>query len=261
MMKLLFVGDVFAEGGRTILKHFVPELRRELGLDCVVVNAENAAGGRGVTSKIVQEFLDLGVDLLTSGNHIWFQHETEGFISSEPRLLRPANFPDSAPGKGTGIVKVHSGLSVGVINLIGRLFMDSTHSCPFQAADRAIQELKNKVDVIFVDMHAEATSEKRAMGWYLDGRVAGLVGTHTHVQTADDEILPKGTAYLSDAGMTGPHDSVIGMDKGVVLKRFLTGVHQKYTVAEGDLRLNGVVLTIDEGTGRAMGIERLTRRL
>jgi metallophosphoesterase (TIGR00282 family) len=218
---------------------------------------ENAAAGFGITREIGDELLDRGLDVMTSGNHIWDRKEAIDYIGAEPRLLRPANFPAGVPGNGSYLTRTAGGVSVGVVNVMGRVFMVSLDD-PFAVVLKEIEALKQRARVIFVDFHAEATSEKVAMGWHLDGKVTAVVGTHTHVQTADDRILPRGTAYLTDVGMTGPHDSIIGVEIEAALGRFLTGMPARFETAEGNPRLNAVIVEADEDTGRALEIERIS---
>ena len=260
-MKVLIVGDVVGVPGRDAVKALVPILRAKHHLDFVIVNAENVAGGAGVTPKTAQDLLTTGADMLTSGQHIWHYREIGPYMDAEPRLLKPANYPSGTPGFGSYIYPSKNGVKVGVINLLGRVFMrvDALDD-PFRAADRLIEEIKKTTPVIFVDMHAEATSEKVVMGWYLDGRVSAVVGTHTHIQTADERILPKGTAYLTDLGMTGPYDSVIGRKIEPVLDKFLTGMPSKFEVAQGNVILCGAIVEVDPATGKALKIERVQER-
>jgi len=254
-MNVLMVGDVFGEPGRRALHALLPRLRREHEIDVAVVNVENAAGGFGVTPQICREFLELGVDVMTSGNHIWDKKEIIPYIAKENLLLRPANFPPGAPG--SGFVTVKSGPHrVAVLNLMGRVFMQP-NDCPFHRADEIVSQLRKETPVILVDMHCEATSESQAMGWYLDGRVSAVVGTHTHVPTADERVLPGGTAFCTDVGMTGPYDSVIGVEKEQVLQRFLTNMPGKFVPATGDPWLCAVVVDVDEQTGKARSITHL----
>jgi metallophosphoesterase (TIGR00282 family) len=222
----------------------------------VVVNVENLAGGNGVTASTCREILDLGVHVMTSGNHIWDKKEVLSYMPDEPRLLRPHNYASDCPGTGVHVGTAADGTRIAVVNLQGRVFMPPG-DCPFRAADRALQEIGEAADVILVDLHGEATSEKVAMGWHLDGRVSAVVGTHTHVPTADERVLPGGTAYITDLGMTGPFDSVIGVDKQVILGRFLDGMPARFETARGDLRLCGVVVDVERSTGKANSIERL----
>jgi hypothetical protein len=254
-MHILMVGDVYGEPGRAALQQLLPGLKEAHRIDLTVVNVENAAGGFGVTPQLCRGFLELGVDVMTSGNHIWDRKEIVGYIAKEPLLLRPANFPAGTPGAGAVTVKVGPH-RVAVVNLMGRVFM-SPLDCPFQKADQLVAELRRETPVILVDMHAEATSETMAMGWYLDGRVSAVVGTHRHVQTADERILPRGTAYITDVGMTGPVNSVIGVDTELILQRFLTQMPVRFEPARGPAVLHGVVITVDPETGRASDIRRL----
>ena len=254
-MKILMVGDVFGEPGRAAVKKLLPKLRQEHAIDLAVVNVENAAAGFGVTPQIAREILDQGADVMTSGNHIWDRKEIVEFITKENLLLRPANFPAGTPGVGHVTVKAGPHRVV-VVNLMGRVFMNPI-DCPFRKADEILTEVAKETRVILVDMHAEATSESVAMGWYLDGRVSAVVGTHRHVQTADERVLPGGTAYITDLGMTGPIDSVIGVDKDLILQRFLTQMPIRFEAAKGPAALHGVVITVDPETGRASDIVRI----
>jgi metallophosphoesterase (TIGR00282 family) len=254
-MKILFIGDIVGKPGRLAVRELLPEIIEERGIDFVIANCENAAAGFGVTAEIVQELYKSNIDVLTSGNHIWDKKEVMGFIDHFETLLRPANYPEGAPGHGSVLAHASDGTSVGVINLQGRIFM-SPIDCPFRTADREIEKLK-KAKIIIVDMHAEASSEKIALGWYLEGRVSAVFGTHTHVQTADERILPGGTACITDVGMTGPLDSVIGMQKDAIVQRFLLQIPNKFDVAKGDVRLQGVIVDVATD-GRATGIERLS---
>ncbi len=255
-MRMLCIGDVVGRPGRTAVERLVGMLRQETGAECVVVNAENAAGGSGITQRIARDLLAAGVDAITLGDHAWGQRDVFEAFGEFSTLVRPANYPSGAPGRGACLVELEGGLRVGVINLVGRIFMDPSE-CPFRAADAAIAELAPKTRIIVVDMHAEATSEKIAMGRYLDGRVSVVFGTHTHVVTADETILSGGTAYITDVGMTGPHDSVLGREVKPVLKKLTTGVPARFEVATGDVRISGIVVTVDEQTGRATEIKRL----
>jgi metallophosphoesterase (TIGR00282 family) len=260
-MRVLFIGDVVASPGRRAIAQLLPRLVDQHHLDLVVANAENAAGGNGLTGDAAMELLASGVDVLTGGNHTWRFKEVVPLLQQQAnRVLRPYNYPRGAPGSGMTVFEGRDGVKVGVLNLQGRVFMEPLPS-PFEAAGEAIEQLREQVAVIFVDFHAEATSEKRAMGWYLDGRVSAVLGTHTHVQTADEEILPQGTAYLTDLGMTGPFDSVIGTKKELVLERFLTMRPKALSAAKGDVRLCGAVIDVDAESGRARHIERVCERL
>lgn len=255
-MRILFVGDVVGRSGRKIVNERLPGLIADWKLDLVVVNGENAAGGFGITKSIADEFLSNGADLLTSGNHIWDKREALEFIAEEPRLLRPENFPEDAPGRGWYKTRV-DGLSVGVLNTMGLVFMHPTLNCPFRCADHVLNSHLRDCDVVLLDFHAEASSEKVAMGWYLDGRVSAVVGTHTHVPTADERVLPGGTAFISDVGMTGCYDSVIGMQIEPSLKRFLHKVPERFEVATGRGTLCGVVVEVDPASGRSTAIRRV----
>ncbi|MBA4397724.1 MAG: TIGR00282 family metallophosphoesterase [Syntrophus sp. (in: bacteria)] len=255
-MKILFIGDIVGSPGRRAVRELVPGLIEDYRIDLVIANCENAAAGFGITREIVEELYRCRIDVLTSGNHVWDKKEVLEFVEDYETLLRPANYPEGVPGFGSVLAPCTSGVQVGVINLMGRVFMRPL-DCPFKAAQREIEKIRRKTKIILVDIHAEATSEKQAMGWYLDGQVSAVIGTHTHVQTADEQILPQGTAYLTDAGMTGPFDSIIGTKKEAVLERFMMQMPNKFDVAKGDVRLQGALLTLDEQTGRSLAIERL----
>lgn len=254
-MKVLFIGDVVGEPGRAALLRHLRHIVAEHAIDLAIVNGENAAAGFGITPKIADELFDAGVGVITSGNHIWDKREIYDYIVGQPRLLRPANYPNAAPGAGSVVVDA-KGVAVGVIQVMGRVFMPQLDD-PFAAARREVEYVRGQARVIIVDVHAEATSEKRAMGWYLDGEVSAVLGSHTHVQTADEEVLPGGTAYLTDAGMTGPYRSVIGMKHEIVVQKFLTGMPGRFEVASGPTVVAGAVVDVDEATGRARGIYRL----
>jgi len=256
-VKILFIGDIVGKPGRALIRNAVAQLVARCEIDLVVANVENAAGGNGITREIGETIRDQGIDVMTTGNHVWDKREALDYIEIEPRLIRPANFPQGAPGAGHVVTKSRRGDSVAVINVMGRVFMAPLDN-PFAVVRDVIATVRQEARVIFVDFHAEATSEKIAMGWHLDGQVTAVVGTHTHVQSADERVLPAGTAYITDVGMTGPHDSVIGVDKQVVLKRFLTGMPGRFNTASGDPRLHGVIVTADADTGRATSIERLS---
>ncbi len=258
-MKVLAIGDIVGSPGRKAIDRIVPHLRRTRDIDFVIANAENAAGGSGVTPRIAEELFSSDIDVITSGDHIWKKKEIADTLDEESRILRPANYPPGVPGRGAGIYTVGEG-RLGVINLVGRVFMESVE-CPFRTAKALVDELREKTPVIFVDMHAEATSEKIALGWYLDGRVSAVFGTHTHVQTADEHIYPKGTAFISDLGMTGPHESVIGRKVEQILTRFITQLPTRFQMAEGDVQLHGVIITVDDKTGTALAIERVKEAL
>lgn len=254
-LTVLVVGDIFGEPGRRAAISLVPRLRVEHDVDLVVANVENAAAGYGVTPAIAQGLLRSGMDVLTSGNHVWDKKEILGYIPKENLLLRPANYPPGTPGMGSAVVKA-GGHKVGVLNLQGRIFMPSI-DCPFRKADEELARLRTETPIILVDMHAEATSEKQAMGWYLAGKVAAVVGSHTHVQTADERILPGGTAYITDIGFTGPMDSVIGVQKEQAIQRFITGLPNRLEPAKGNIELQGVLLRVDPETAQALEIHRL----
>src|SRR3954471_16210665 len=260
MIRLLFIGDIVGKPGRELVRRGLAGIVDFHRIDLVIANAENSAAGFGITREIGDQLLDWGVDVMTSGNHIWDKKEALDYIGAETRLLRPANYPAGAPGNGSYLARTRDGRSVGVVNVMGRVFMLNIDD-PFAVVLREIEALKQRTRVVFVDFHAEAMSEKIAMGWHLDGRVTALVGTHTHVQTADERILPKGTAYLTDVGMTGPHDSIIGTQIEPSLNRFLTGLPSRFEVATGNPRLNAVLVDADEKTGRATDIERLSYSL
>lgn len=259
-MKILFIGDIVGNPGRQAVKALLPVLKKEYCLDFIIANAENAAGGSGITAQVSQELFACGVNVLTSGDHIWKKREILEIIKQEERILRPINFPAGAPGSGSALFTTAGGLKVGVINVQGRVFMQPL-DCPFKATHQAQEELSRHTKIIIVDVHAEATSEKVALGWYLDGLVSAVLGTHTHIQTADEKILPSGSAYITDAGMTGPLDSVIGRKTEDVLERFITAVPVRFNVATDNIWLQGVVLDIDENSGKANSITRIQRKL
>jgi 2',3'-cyclic-nucleotide 2'-phosphodiesterase len=256
-MTILFIGDIVGRPGRDLVQKGLRALVDHYDVDLTIANAENAAAGFGLTRDIGQTLLDWGIDVMTSGNHIWDKKEVLEYIPVEPRLLRPANYPAGVPGRGSCVAQTRDGRSVAVINVMGRVFMAPLDD-PFAVALREIEAVRHRARIIVVDMHAEATSEKIAMGWHLDGRVTAVIGTHTHVQTADERVLPGGTAYLTDAGMTGPHDSIIGMEKEPSLTRFLNGMPAKFEPASGNPRLNGAVIQADDKTGRATKIVRIS---
>jgi 2',3'-cyclic-nucleotide 2'-phosphodiesterase len=256
-VRLLFIGDIVGRPGRDLVRHGVRSLVEYHRANLVIANVENAAAGFGITREIGDQLLDCGVDVMTSGNHIWDKKEAFEYIGTEARLLRPANYPAGVPGNGAYLARTKDNVSVGVINVMGRVFMVNIDD-PFAVVSREVEAMRQRARVIFVDFHAEATSEKVAMGWHLDGKVTAVVGTHTHVQTADDRVLPKGTAYLTDVGMTGPHDSIIGVEIEAALGRFLTALPRKFETATGNPRLNAVLVDADEQTGRATDIERLS---
>lgn len=256
-MKILFIGDIFASAGRRILAEQLPQITASEGIDLVIANAENAAGGFGLTPLVAEELFSMGIHVLTSGNHIWDKKEITDYLAQQPRLLRPANYADGAPGTGVAIVDTAGGVRCAVINLQGRTHMPPT-DCPFRKADEILNGLDASIRVRIVDFHAEVTSEKMAMGWYLDGRVSAVIGTHTHIPTADERILPRGTAYQTDVGMTGAYDSVIGVQKDIVLKRFLTSLPVRMEAAKRGVELHAALLDVDEATGLARSIQRYT---
>jgi hypothetical protein len=255
-MRILFIGDIFGKPGREIARRAIPALVERDGLDLVIANVENSAAGFGVTGDIADTILGYGVDVMTTGNHVWDKKEVLDYFPRQPRLLRPANCPAGVPGRGSYLARTRTGEPVGVVNLMGRVFMTPLDD-PFAVALREIEAVRAKARVVIVDFHAEATSEKVAMGFHLDGRVTAMFGTHTHVQTADDRVLPKGTAYITDVGMTGPHDSIIGVAVDAALSRFVTSMPAKFEPATGPGRLNAVIVTADPATGRATALERL----
>ncbi|HMF94543.1 MAG TPA: TIGR00282 family metallophosphoesterase [Vicinamibacterales bacterium] len=257
MLRILFIGDIVGRPGRELVRQGLRGLVEYHRIDCVIANAENAAAGFGITRDIGDQLLDWGIDVMTSGNHIWDKKEALDYVGAESRLIRPANYPAGAPGNGRYLARTRDGRTVGVVNIMGRVFMLDIDD-PFQVVLREIEALKSRTRIVFVDFHAEATSEKIAMGWHLDGKATAVIGTHTHVQTADERILPKGTAYLTDVGMTGPHDSIIGVEVEAALNRFLTALPQKFETATGNPRLNAVVIEADEASGLATDIERVS---
>jgi len=256
-VNILFIGDIIGKPGRQALSRELHRLVDRHAVDLIIANGENAAGGFGLTTDTAKELFDMGVHCLTSGNHIWDKKEQVSLVLADPRIIRPANYAEGVPGSGSVIVTTPGGVKVGVLNLEGRVYMKNLE-CPFRTADREIERLKRETPLIFVDFHAEATSEKSALGWYLDGRVSAVVGTHTHVQTADERILPQGTAYLTDAGMTGSFDSVIGIGKEEAIRKFLTQMPAKFEIPKKDIRLNGVLVGIDPQSGTALSIERVS---
>jgi 2',3'-cyclic-nucleotide 2'-phosphodiesterase len=264
-MRILFIGDIFGRPGRTIVRQRVREVAESRGIDLIIANGENAAGGFGITPSIAEELFELGIAVITTGNHVWDKKEIIEFFESANgnpyspanRVLRPANYPDGTPGRGVYEGCTQSGVPYAVINLQGRVFMANNED-PFRTADHLLKEIRAKV--ILVDIHAEATSEKSALGWYLDGRVTAVLGTHTHVATADEQILPGGTAYQTDVGMTGPYNSIIGVEKEIIVKRFLTNMPLRFEPATGDTRFAGAVIECDAETGRASAIERIMLR-
>lgn len=255
-MRVLFLGDIVGRPGRRAVKEILPFLKKKYQPHLVIANGENAAGGNGITEEVAQELYDAGIDILTMGNHIWDRKEIYNFIDKNPRIIRPANYPPDTPGRGFAIISVQEYPKVGIVNLSGRVFLPPL-DCPFRTADRLLPLIRQETPLIIIDFHAEATSEKVAFGWYVDGRATAVIGTHTHIQTADERILPKGTAYITDVGMIGPRDSVLGVKLECVLSKFLTLRPVRFEVAGGPLQLNALFLQIDSQQGLAEGIERI----
>jgi metallophosphoesterase (TIGR00282 family) len=257
-MKILCLGDIVGRPGREAVEYALPRIRKEQGIDFVIANAENASGGSGLIPKNADEILRFGVDVITMGDHVWDKPEIFPYLQEhQQKIIRPANFPDGVPGVGWTVVTAANGIRVGVINLLGRTFMRYNVSCPFRALDALVAQIQEQASVIIVDMHAETTSEKVAMGHYSDGRVSLVYGTHTHIQTADEKILPQGTAYITDLGMSGPYDSVIGQDKQKIITRFLTSMPNKFEVAQAPGTVHGVIIKVDPKTGKALEVKRL----
>ena len=256
-MRILFIGDVVGEPGRKAVATLLPKLRDQRAVDFVIANGENSAGGSGITPKTAEEIFSAGVDVITSGDHLWDQKEVMALLADEKRFLRPLNYPPGVPGRGSGLFETKRGL-VGVMNFQGRTFMQPPVENPFLLAGDEVKKLRAQTKIIFVDFHAEATSEKIAFARVLDGQVSAIVGTHTHVQTADEQLFPGGTAYLSDSGFTGPHESVLGREIEPVVKRFLTSMPQRFEVARGRILLQGALIDVDESTGKAIKIERVS---
>ena len=257
-MKILCLGDIVGRPGREAVQWALPRIKKEQGIDFVIANSENASGGSGLIPKNADEILSFGVDVMTMGDHVWDKQEIFPYLQDhQQKIIRPANFPDGVPGAGWTIVTAANGVNVGVINLLGRTFMRYNVLCPFRALDEIVAKVKEQASVIIVDMHAETTSEKVAMGHYADGRVSLVYGTHTHIQTADEKILPQGTAYITDLGMSGPYDSVIGQEKTKIITRFLTSMPHKFEVAQSTGTVHGVIISVDPKTGRAGTITRL----
>ncbi|MGE5329972.1 MAG: TIGR00282 family metallophosphoesterase [Deltaproteobacteria bacterium] len=254
-MILLAVGDIVGNPGRKIVKELLPKIRKDYNVDIVIANGENSAGGFGITYITAQELYSYGVDVITMGNHVWSKKEIMSFIDEDTRIIRPANLPDELPGTGSTIVELFNH-KVAVINLIGRIFMEPADS-PFNSALKEIEKFKNEADIIIVDFHAEATSEKLAMGWFLDGKANVVFGTHTHVQTADERILPNGTGYITDLGMTGPYNSIIGVEKDIIVKKFVTQLPEKFEIAKGEAQFNAVVFEIDDKSKQVVSIKRI----
>ena len=259
-MKVLFIGDIVGKPGRKAVRYFLPRLRETLGLDFIVANGENSAGGSGITPATASEIFEAGVDVITCGDHLWDQREVVSLLNNEPRFVRPENYPEGTPGQGFCVQQIADLPPIGVLNLQGQTFMKPIEN-PFYAADAAVDELREQTPIILVDMHAETTSEKIAMGRFLDGRVSAVIGTHTHVQTADEHIFPGGTAFLCDAGCTGPQESILGREIEPIIQRFLTYQPQRFAVASKRVTLNGAVIDIDELSGKATSIERVSELL
>jgi metallophosphoesterase (TIGR00282 family) len=255
-LNILLIADIMGKPGRWAVSQVLPELKQTHQVDFTIANVENAAGGFGLTKEIAQKIRHYGVDCLTSGNHIWDRKDIYPYLNQTLRILRPANYPPDAPGRGAAVFDLTDNSKIGVLNIQGRVYVKEI-DCPFRVADEEIEKLRRETKVIIVDLHAEATSEKVALGWYLDGRVSAVLGTHTHVQTADEVILPRGTAYITDVGMTGPHNSVIGITKEDAIARFLTQVPRRFTVAKADVKFSAALLKIDRDSGRALSIERI----
>jgi 2',3'-cyclic-nucleotide 2'-phosphodiesterase len=258
-MNCLLVADVMGKPGRKVLEMFLPQLIQEFNLDFVVANAENAAHGFGVTPELAEELFRMGVDILTSGNHIWDKQEILEYIQRETRLLRPANYPSYSPGNGYAIATARNGIKVGVVNLQGRVFMGPSDD-PFRIGMEIVERIRKETPVILVDMHGEASSEKQAMGWYMDGKASVVYGSHTHVPTSDHRILPSGTAYVTDVGMTGPYDSIIGMDREQVIRKFLDQMPTRFKIAKGNPILHAMLVEVDQNTGNAISIQKIVRR-
>lgn len=260
-MKILFLGDIVGNSGREALFKLLPQIKSEYKIDFTIANAENAAGGAGITAPVAEELFKLGCNVLTTGDHIWDRQEIVEMLGREKFLLRPLNFPAEAPGVGWCVYGLSSGIKVAVVCVLGRVFMKPLLDCPFKTMRDVLPKLRELSSIILVDIHAEATSEKIALAYFLEGRVSAVVGSHTHVQTADERILPEGTAFITDLGMCGPCDSVIGQKKEKIIERYLTGMPTRFEVATSDIQLQGVVLDIDEKTGKANSIERLQRKV
>lgn len=257
-MKILFIGDIVGQRGRQCVARVAPEIRATRGIDLVVANGENAAGGLGATPQVLHELFRMGVQAITLGNHTWRKKEMAAGLNQLESVIRPANYPAGVPGKGSLLYELPDGRKVGLVNVVGRVFMDA-YACPFETARTEVDALRKSTPIVLVDMHAEATSEKVALGWYLDGRCTAVLGTHTHVQTADERVLPNGTAYITDVGMTGPIDSVIGIERERAIHKFLTGMPNEFKVAKGRACLCGAIVEADDATGRALSIERVAR--
>lgn len=256
-MKILFIGDIVGNPGRRVINQKLRDLKREFNYDVCIANAENAANGNGITYYIANELYNAGVDAITLGNHTWAKREAMNFLDVEKRIVRPANYPDGSPGNGSTIINIKD-KKIAIINVMGRVFMDNLN-CPFRSVEKEIEYVQDFTNLIVVDFHAEATSEKNALKWFLNGKVSLLVGTHTHVQTADERVLNHGTAYITDVGMTGPSDGVIGIDKNIIIKKFLTLMPARYEVAKGKVQLNAILCEVNCETGKAISINRINR--
>ncbi len=259
-VNILVLGDIIGKPGRTAVKEFLPSLIARESVDFCIANGENSAGGSGITAPVVEEILLAGVDVITTGNHVWDKKEVKDIIDRKTNILRPANYPPGVPGRGSGVFNARGGVKIGVLNLSGRVFM-SNLDCPFRTGEEEIKKIRESTPLVIVDLHAEATAEKVALGWYFDGRVSALVGTHTHVQTADERVLPGKTAYITDIGMIGSIDSVIGVEKQEVIQRFLTQMPVRFRPASGNIQIEGVVITLNILNGKAVGIKRLRERV
>jgi metallophosphoesterase (TIGR00282 family) len=259
-MRIFFIGDIVGRPGRDALKNHLGNILESRGIDLCIANAENSAAGNGITPRLGEELLSLNIDVLTSGNHIFDKKEALPYFAQEPRLLRPANYPPLAPGRGMMIGKARGVVPFATINIQGRVFMPSI-DCPFRTCENLLSSLPPEIKVIFIDFHGEATAEKQAFAWYFDGRVSAIVGTHTHVPTADEQILPGGTAYITDAGMTGPHDSVIGVSKEIIRPKFIAQIPARFETADGDVRINAVELEVNPETGKATSIQRFCMKV
>lgn len=258
-MRILCIGDVVGRPGREAVEALLPKLKEEYKIDFTIVNGENSAGGAGISPRMANHLLQYGCDVITLGDHTWDKREIYPYLEETPTIIRPLNFPAGTPGRGYCIVTLPNNKKIAVINLLGRVFMRYNVACPFLELEAAVTKIRQETPIIVVDMHAEATSEKIAITHFIDGRVSAVVGTHTHVQTADEQVFPKGTAHITDLGMTGPHDSVIGQNKDEIIRRYLTSLPVKFKVGTDDVRLNGVVIEVDEKTGLAQKIQRVSK--
>lgn len=255
MLNILMIGDIVGRPGRNAVKQYLEVNSKQY--DFIIANGENAAGGKGITPDIVYTLFNSGVDFITMGNHVWDKKEIIKFIEHEPNIIRPANYPPNSPGRGSMVIKLHNKIKIGLINLSGRVFLPAL-DCPFRTARTLVKEIRKETPIIIIDFHAEATSEKVALGWYLDGQVSAVLGTHTHIQTADERILPQGTAYISDIGMTGPRNSVLGVKKELIIQRFLTQLPTRFEIAGGEAIFNAISLKIDKSSGKCLHLERIS---